>query len=1021
MDGNITMKTILKVEDSRSMASIEDVEALRYKVLALYMLGGYYEINTMRTAIVPGPSYMASEGLPIDVKVDGQNYKVNPIALCEISSALHEQGIYNLTNAENSMIYQNTVYNGLGGGITVKPGQPIDIKDPAKKFAGLIDVLSDIKTIPGAPNGFLSRLDEIYKNEEEGRPLRVLEKKALPAVFFDKEAQGKLKAEDYLKVIDLAKQSRQEKWSSAKFIAEYKKSGIWLPSKYETILDPSDPDTEEKFTTALRRGSIVCLTPHAFDSYNIIRSDLKLKIYQDFAKFARSPEARAWAEKWYLENYGEQLPPDVDIFTINGKDVSMIDFENKRAKDGTTFENVDELVAYLKDNAPSANIKHCFAKITENGQPYCEISTASDKSDVLPSYEAFQKNNSVPVGSGDSPSDSNFLADCIASGGIALVTRGLMSKFSIAETMVERLTLAKFKMHPMALELLPGEKPNGRYRSKIDGVIKTREEWANYLLEDYGYKKKILLAENIHQNNQFNYEIFKEVLKGEQVLDPKKPWIQEARNMKSVQDLVTPDCGIVQDLKDMVYEKPIVDRIGWLGRVPWIRKFLHTKNISNVFNTLFHITSKTLIFAAPLGVVAKLSKSTGMLKFTKIAQRLAYAVNNIASGGVRGMIVSKHKFWWQSIGEAFGLFSTFYKQNSVWGQTLRALANLVLVGRANELIMREGINLDKYENEKEAKKNFSEDGADKFLDIKKSSKRHTEGRIEFADYLQNKFMGGALGKIPLAGRAISETLADLRQACHMAIEFIKEPGLRKGGLGVFFKAVGQKRMSKNSGKPYHNVHSPAHHYSFVGLLTAATSIMSTVLGKATGSKLVDNILTDLANLIPAWGMVAAARIDEQKVPGTPERFTDVNKRNRYSNLEESGKFQKWGAWLQAAAAPLLQLLPDIGPELFNMGTGFYLAGIREKLVGDIDDAQALLLTRQGRYYQPNIRDLTRPEHIDQYVKDFHAQPKAPEQEAAVTETSTEELSNKEIPNLTDFRPITKSQQAANNQQDKLAA
>jgi hypothetical protein len=278
------------------------------------------------------------------------------------------------------------------------------------------------------------------------------------------------------------------------------------------------------------------------------------------------------------------------------------------------------------------------------------------------------------------------------------------------------------------------------------------------------------------------------------------------------------------------------------------------------------------------------------------------------------------------------------------------MANVVLIGRANELAMRDNYNLDDFKDKEAVKKEFEKNpAAMQYLDKKQVAARLTKETMSEIENWTNKYFGGALGKIPM-GKHLVATAAQFKQATKLAWDFVRIPELRKHAfrniLGL--APVGNLKMSKNSGKPYAEAFE-ANTYAFAGMATLGTAISSTVLGKLTGSKWIDTALTNLANMIPALGIVTAGKLVHQDQAGDPRVFTDVAKKQQNYSPEKAGLIQSIAGWLIGITGAFQHT--TIGAELYNLANGIYFEGIREQLKVAIDDAAVNKETRHGEYYR----------------------------------------------------------------------
>lgn len=936
-DGTCTFKTVQKVENSRSIGSLEDKYYLRLLLKAIKRIGGYFEINTARVGFVPGPSLVGTEG----PKFRGPNGEwANPRSPNEISGILHEFGIHDIDTQESKDLFDVLVVNGLSAGVKHDPRSGKLTVTPATiNYGKFVNKLNQIK-LPDAPDGFLSKIEEIIANKKEAKPLKVLEYKSIPWVFIE---NPDFKAEDYFRYISLVEKHRDEKFSDPEFFAKLNTSNINLPKSYYDPARP--PSTEAELTRKLRMGMLACLTPHAFDSDNIVRDKLKMEFYRTLAKFARSEEAQEWAEK----ELG--IPKGVDLFTINGKSVKHVDFDNFYDK----YKDLAQLKEELdKKGVKPENREHVLVNVVENLQPYCEIAPNSSKADVF-DIEELRHANKFVIGAGDSPgSDAVLLAQSILLGGAGFVVRGLMSDEAVGQRIVELLAEPKNQWHEFALtELGKNKDDEPEYKLNSSGEVKSKSEWNKFFVDEY--KDKIIRCNNIHENNAFNAAIFSELFADDPEFamdfNENDPWAKTVLNNTCRQSLVTPisEAG-EKALEGQVYEKSILEKFPWMKVIPILGKAFDTRHSGKTFNKLLGTVSKVLIGAAPVAMVADAMGADKVGYFARLAQRISYGVNTIASGVSRGLYLSSHKFYWQFIGEMFGLASAFFPQTNTFGRTLRALNQTILIGRANELAMRDNYNLDDFKDKDAVKKEFEKNpNAVPYLDKKAVAAKMTKETMDEIHHFTNEFMGGFFSKIP-GGRHVVATVAQFKQAAKLAWDFVRIPEIRKYALQNIFtlRPVGHTKMSKNSGKPYAETFE-ANTYAFAGMATLGTALASTILGRVTGSKTIDTILTNIANMIPALGIVTAGKLVYQDQAGDPRKFTDVAKQQQNYSPEQSGFLQSVAGWLVGITGAFMNT--TIGAELYNLANGVYFEGVREQLKVGIDDSAVNKETRHGEYYK----------------------------------------------------------------------
>lgn len=940
-DGTHTFKTVMKVENSRSIGSLLDKFHLRLIVKAVKKLKGIFEINTARTGFIPGPSLVGTEGPKFK---DETGAWVNPRSENEISGILHEFGIHNLADRENQEIYDNLIINGLSGGVIHDPrnGGKLTVTEPTIRYADFIEKLNSM-SLPGAPSGFLSKLEELVANKDKDtvKPLRVLEYKSIPTILIDHKD---FRVKDYLDYIHLAEKHRKSGAADSAFFEKLNQAKINLPLEY---YDPQNPPLSElELTNKIRTSKIACLTPHAFNSDNVVDSDKKLEFYAQLMKFANSPEAQQWA----FENYG--IPVGSPLVSVNFKDPSHIDFDNFTK----SYPNIGAMKDDLKSKGKSCST--ALINIVENDQPYCEFAPNSSKDSVLPDIEQVLQHGKFVVGAGDSPgSDAPLLAQSIILGGAGFVVRGLMSKKDVANQITELLSKPENQWHEFALTEIPkldadGKKLESDYVLNSSGEQKSKSQWTEFFLKKY--EDKIHRCNNIHENNAFSAAIFSEFFEGDKdfslKLNEDAPWAKDVIEDACKRSLITPISEPAQKaMQGMVFEKPILEKFPFLKKIPLIKNLFDPYKMGQTFNSMWKYLGIALIGAAPIEIIADFTGHSTLANIAGLVQRVAYGANNIASGIGRGLTQSAHKFWWQFNGEVFGLISAILG-NSTNGLTLRALANSVLIGRANENAMRDNYNLDDFKDKNKVKELYTQNSkTNKYYDKKKVAATVTNNMMSRIDKLENDFLGGILAKLP-GGKMIAGSIAQFLQTSGLALDFLKIPGLKSTTLKNFFSPEqhGHTKVSKNSGKEYGEVHE-ANTYAFTGMATFFTAIASTVLGKLTGSEMVDKVLTNVANIIPAVGILTNGKLSRQDQAGNPRFFTDVAGKQQTYSPEKAGFLQMISGWMMAVFGTFFHT--RTGATLYNMANGLYFLGIREEMKGAIDDAAVNLLTRQGRYYQ----------------------------------------------------------------------
>lgn len=943
-DGTCTFKTVQKVENTRSTGSTPDKHFLRNLIKGFVKLGAVFEINTARTGPIPGPSAVGAESPKF--KDEHGNWQ-NPRSPNEISSILHEFGIHSLDNPESKKLFDSLIINGLSGGLIHDPKGKLTISPATIRYGNFIEILNQI-ALPGAEHGFLSKLEEIVDNKKEHKPLKVLEYKSIPKILID---YPDFSLEKYIRYIDLVEKSRESKISDAEFFNRLNNSDIKLPKEY---YDPTNPPiSENELTRKIRKGSLACLTPHAFDSDNRIREDLKIKIYEYLTKFCRSKEAQEWAE----QTYG--IPKGTSLFTINNKDVSEIDFSEEAFK--KRFQNLNNFRKFLKSDEGKnpANPEHILINVIENPQPYCEIAPNTSKADVLPSKEKVDAENLMVIAAGDSPSsDAPMLAQAIILGGAGFIVRGLMTETDVATAMIDLLAKKSNQWHNNAMTEIKNEKNESVFKLNRTGEIRSRTEWAKEFLADV--EAKIYKCSNIHENNAFNAAILAEFFSDDPELslklDENKAWVKEVYKATNQRSLVTPlNESNEKALEGQVYTKPLLEKYPFLNNIPFISNYLKIEKAGDFFNTLLGGVSSAMMIATPFEILGETLGIKTLSGLSRLIQKWSYRFNTVASGVSRGLVLSAHQFPWQFLGECFGFCSTFFKDESKFGKILRALTNTMFMGRANELAMRSNYNLDDFSKNKSTQDLIKEqyEHAPIFKEKRLYFDQATKTRMDRVDYLEHNFLGGLIGKIPFVGRLTACAIADSMQALRLSYEFVRYKALNKFSLPNFFtlEQVGPTKVSKNSGKRYGEVHEE-HVYAFSGVSTLAVSLLS-IGAMAMKNKFFSSVLTSLANMIPSLGVVTAGKLVYQDQAGDPRLFTDITKKQQQYSPEQSGLMQMFGGWGQFLSGMFINT--SWGPAIYDFFTGLYLRGIREQLKGGIDDAAVNQKTLQGRYYINNDR------------------------------------------------------------------
>lgn len=343
----------------------------------------------------------------------------------------------------------------------------------------------------------------------------------------------------------------------------------------------------------------------------------------------------------------------------------------------------------------------------------------------------------------------------------------------------------------------------------------------------------------------------------------------------------------------------------------------------------------------------------------KIVQRLAAGVNNIAAGITRGLRAPT-RYPTQFLGEMCNLVAGFFPLDSYTHKTLWAMGNAMLqLGRAGPTISAENLILDEYKKDEQGsiehvKQTFGND-YDKYADLKPVAQEIVESRSHWIKRLK-----------PIMGQFLAETVADVLQGGKMTWQFLTVKGFRKGWFSNMFGKSGLTKVSMTSGKPYTNVASVSHLYSASGMFAFSASMLS-LLTHPLKLKWLETTLTALGNLIPTFGMMAAARNVEQDQHGYIRLFKDVVGRAAKFDPEKAGLWQRIGSWGMAAGS--LFLNTNIGQLLQMTGLGAYTKGIGQEFNAVLEMGAVNTLRKQGEYADAKA-DLNKPKHIRDFVQSY---------------------------------------------------
>ena len=941
-DGTMFYKNPIMVASTSSQASEQDRHWNTILAQFLYFLGTKLSILTARPGIVAGQSIVGTED-PVN---NAQN--PNRVSLEEISSCVGERG---------EMEGFNTDTFGLSGGVTSYYGEPLIISEPTRNFMKLINFCSQPGNV--TEKGFLQEFLDLRYND--GDSIRTCEFKALPQAFL---LIPGLSNEQYHRYMSLAGKARKESWTAQKFVNEVNKLNINFPQNLKALLNPNDVESEMKLTEILRDGaqSIMCFTPHAIDGTNIFRDDIRAKLYDLLFKYTRSEAAQKWAE----ENLG--IPKGTDLVTVNKKDVSSI----------KNFSEIKDLKKFIdKDHKElkEPKHKHSIINIIDNNQFYIEISPWNTKDEVIKRYQEAQDKNIFSVFRGDSRgSDAPAEAQAVISGGMGVIARGLMNKRDVAEEMVNLLAKEDNGVnlnhgHPFCLKDL-GDK---KFQRVSTGEIKTKSQWTDELLSQYG--NKIHQIDNIHLTNAIFAYTFQKFFEKEKIpFDLPESKQTATEGPVRYRTLATPDIGFAEKGLEKYFPQPVESlesKLGFLKAIPFVGpKIIELLKIDNsrpVMTRFLSFLSQTLMISGGVGAVGSLVGQEGIAKKAKVVQRVASILNNFGSGITRGLR-SPTRFPAQFLGEICSLASNCFPSESYPHKMLWATANgLLQLGRAGGTIQAENVILDKYKagTEKEVEAAFGDQK--EFSNIRDVGEKFTKSRTAWIMKCK-----------PFMGQLLAETVADVVQGLKMTYQWLTVKGYRKGSVSSFFTKSGLTKTSMTSGKDYTNVASVSHQYSASGMFAIAATMLSAATHKLKIPGL-DYGLTAIANILPTFGMMTAARHVEQDAHGHMRLFTDTEGRQGQFNPESAGWWQRIGVWGQALGG--LFHKSTIGQLGIYAGLGAYLQGISKEFnpileLGAINTKRKTA-AKGERFtsYFDSSNDFKKPQHIVEHTKKFYGRDK----------------------------------------------
>ncbi|MDD9898366.1 MAG: hypothetical protein OXU45_05120 [Candidatus Melainabacteria bacterium] len=930
-DGTMYYKNPIMVDSTSSFGSSYDRYWNSTLAKALHYLGTRMTVLTARPGTIAGQSLVGTE--------DPVNNSKNPNVCSpeEISACIGRE--------RSEMDSFNVNIRGLNGGLHSDFGEPPKLTDGCRKFNKLVNFLDQ-------EFNFVDELMKIRYND--GDSARVLEVKAFPQAF---DLIPTLTFDQYEQYMLVAKQSREEGWDSARFVNEVNKLGIDFPQEFLNpadkpglqLLNPNDPDTETKTTEVMRdaHGNIVCFTPHAIDGKNVYRHDIRGKIYDLLLTTIRHPKTKAWLE----QEFG--IPPEHDVITINGKEITSVN----------SFAELDSISKFIKDlnaKGKDPNHKDRIVNISDNDQFYLEITGPNTKDEVVKRYQEATDSNTLSIMRGDSRgTDAPAIAQAVISGGIGVIARGLMNKVDVGSAMVDLLKedpadgSYKNAGHPDCLKTVADD----QYQNLRTGEIKSKRDWAEHFIDKY--HDQLHQIDNIHLTNSIFAFLFTKFFEEEGLkFDPPDEASSIVKDPSDLRfrTLTTPDIGFKERGIDQYMPNPQVSKvIKSLESMPFLSKFIKIENARPLMTKLLEGISQVLMWSGGLGIVGGLVNDK-IPTYAKVVQRVAAGVNNFASGITRGLRAPT-RYPAQFLGEVCNFVAGFFPLASFTHKSLWAFGNgLLQLGRAGSTISAENLVLDNYKKgtEEEVKQAFG-DKNDSHSSIRECAGNFAETRSNWITKLS-----------PMMGSFLAETVADFVNGLKMTWEFLTVKGYRKGAFETMFRNAGLTKTSMTSGKDYTNVASVSHVYAASGIFAMASSFFSMFTHKLNLAWL-DTAMVALGNLIPTFGMMAAARNVEQDQHGHMRLFTDVIGRTGKFDPEKAGVWQRLGVWGMALGS--LALNNTVGQLLQMVGLGAYTKGIGHEFNPVLEMGAVNTLRKNGRYAKADADLEKSPETIN-FVKQY---------------------------------------------------
>ena len=957
-----------------------------------------------------------------------------PVSSNRLSSIYQEFGIENLVDPENLELFKNMTVNGISGAIQFDANTgSIGVRESTTKFSEIVNFLENITDLKGYQGaGLVSQLEKSIYNKAEENPMRGCEYKGLPKIFLDtlesktEEETGnpmlwsKFPLESYWKYMDLVQESREKNFSSEKFVNEVEKMDLPFPEKYKSLIqrikDPSQAEVEQDLTDAMRQAEIACITPHMFDSRKVIRSEKYYEGMKLWADFLRSDQAQNYAH----DNFG--IPHEGqgrigELISFNGRDVSSIKFEADGivTKEGKKIKNTEELVKYINKLPRVSPDQKNFILVDFKSnfpQPYAEMGAPGQKSEALPSQQTMIDNNLSVVMCEDSSSNVTALSGALARGTIRLnpqqreyyaaeglltesekekgilkvggayLVRGLITPTQVVESLIEDLCEEQYSNHIFALEKLD----ENTFKLKETGETKSKEDLTKYLLEEY--KDNIFLSYNISESNFKISKVFERFFGDDLKLD--STWEKSLNARK--QTLMTPlyikkdkdgkHLSLFEDLqKKFKFERPLSmnPKWGWMAKVPILKEtFAKDPNSAPFFGKFIVGIGQLVRGLAGASLAAKAAGAkplAAVLEKVQLVPTMFSAMGVAITKGLQSSLYSP----WQFLGELANTAAALPFVSGIAESTGLAFGNMIQIGRAMEIFLGENLNFDSFDMTDNGTKaivdeHFTGAGA-KFKTQRNTSREYSERREEIMVHLTEKFMGGALGKLP-GSQFLALGVADFMLALRATKElFSKEgSGLRVGIMDSLlhpFNGGKLKYNRKQSGANNFGLHSPQHIYAALGIGSVASGALGVL--SSFKSKFLQQKFASIGKALGGLGVMVGATHEMKDPAGTQRISTNVNGDQIHYSPEKSG-FDKYKAGLIQMVGSLVEFagFEDLGSSIYNFGTGQFFVGMGDEIraLGDAPNVNDRM--REGDYVMEMDKDVNPPDGLRERVATFHA-------------------------------------------------